>query len=305
MTTLAIRAIGRPAPQGSHEVGANGHVMHSSQYLAAWRRQVAIATLTAVKAAGYAPGSLPLFGPRSAVYVHELVLIVQDDQCRAAGTDEPTGRPDVDKLLRATIDGLGDAHLFADDSQIVKIHELSKVRPELDELTGAVIVISDRPRPVITQGESMSASIEQAEYRITLERVTGRDADGYRTTEPVVELHGPAAVITTAGLTTIGALLGAGSVSVADAPAATAEPADDDAKPARRGPGRPRKQAAAPAEPQPMVAVPLDGSETIAEPVAAAARPMAVVSGEQQVTQNVETATPVAPAERYNPFARQ
>lgn len=296
MTTLAVRAVGRPAPQGSHDVGANGHVMHSSNYLAAWRRQVAIAALTAVKADGHAPGSLPLFAAGVPIHVHELVLLVQDDQCRAAGTDEPTGRPDVDKLLRATIDGLGDAHLFADDSQIVKIHELSKVRPARDELSGAIIVISDRPRPVEQQGESMSNTDE---YRISLERITGRDSDGYRTAEPVVELHGTAAQITTAGLGTIGALLGAGQVTVVDSSAAREAQSELGEQPAaapatKRGPGRPRKTAAA-APAEPAAAAP---AEPVVPEQTPAAEPVVQAPAEPVVEQ-----VPVAPAGRVNPFA--
>lgn len=241
MTTLAVRAFGRPAPQGSHELGANGHVMHSSNYLAGWRRQVEIAALTAYRDAGVAPGSLPVFRHGVPVYVHELTLIVTDEQCRAAGTDEPVGRPDVDKLLRATIDGLGDARMFLDDSQITKIYELSKVRPWADEPSGAIIVISDEPREAaVGQGESMT------EYRISLERVTGRDEDGFRITEGVFELYGTESAITGAGLTSLAALLGAGEVSVSmpePSAAAAAAPAEPEAP--RKSRGRPRKSEAA------------------------------------------------------------
>lgn len=291
MIRLAIHAHGRPAPQGSHEIGANGHIMHSSNYLAAWRRQVAIATLTAVKAAGYGPGGLPLFGPGVPVHVHELTLLVQDDQCRAAGSDEPTGRPDVDKLLRATIDGMGDAHLFADDAQIVKIHELGKARPARDELTGAIIIISDTPRPPAgcehEQGESMTTT----EYRISLERVT-RDADGERVYETTFELFGTAGQVGSIGLTTVGALLGAGTVSIdaAEPSDTTPEPAVADDKPKR---GRPRKATAAPAEPVAtapeavaLANVPDPAPQAVDEPVAA---PVTV---------------PVAPTGRVNPFAQ-
>jgi hypothetical protein len=293
VTTLIVRAVGRPAPQGSHELGANGYVMHSSNYLAAWRRQVQIAALESVQAAGYLPGQLPVFGPGVPVYVHELTLIVWDDQCRATGTDEPTGRPDVDKLLRATIDGLGDAKLFADDAQITKMYELSKVRPWADELPGAIIVISDRPLPVvIRQGESMTST----EYRISLERVT-RDADGDRVYETTFELFGTAAQVGSVGLGAVGALLGAGQVTVVDSSAAREQqaelggeqqaPADGEPK---RGRGRPRKSTA-PAAPaaEPVAAGPVSESAPVAEPPAV---PVAQAPAE-----------PVAPAGRVNPFA--
>lgn len=240
MTTLHIRAVGRPAPQGSHDVGANGHVMHSSNYLAAWRRQVQLAALYAVQQAGIGPGQLPVFRHGVPVYVHLLTLLVEDGQCRAAGTDEPVGRPDVDKLLRATVDGLGDARVFLDDSQITKIYELSKVRHRADELPGAVIIISDEPLRAAGQGESMT------EYRISLERVTGRDEGGDRSVESVFELYGTEGVITGPGLASLAALLGAGSVAVTGIESAPAEPQQDETASDKPKRGRPRKPVAPP-----------------------------------------------------------
>lgn len=299
MTTLTVRAYGRPAPQGSHEIGANGHVMHSSNYLGAWRRSVQIAAYKAYKAADIRHATLPLFRHGVPVFVHELVLLVTDEQCRAADTDEPTGRPDVDKLLRATVDGLGDARVFLDDSQIVKIYELSKARPAAGQQPGALIIISDRPRPVIEQGESMT-TISTDEYRITLERVVARDAEGFPTSSTMFELFGTAGQISTAGLATVSALLGAGRVTVVDSSAAReqqAELAPEPVAPAdtetKRGRGRPRKTAAAAAEP--AAAAPEASPVPVAEP---AADPVAQATAEPVVEQ-----LPPAPAGRVNPFA--
>ena len=149
---LVIRVDGRPAPQGSTERGPAGQLLESSPYLPAWRQAVRIATFRAYALAGIAPDRLPLFPRGRPVYFERCVFLVRDDQCRAEGTDEPTGDPDVDKLLRATLDALGgaknfkrSAKLFADDSQVVAMDGLRKARPLLGvdgyDRPGALIIV--------------------------------------------------------------------------------------------------------------------------------------------------------------------
>lgn len=266
---LFIRVYGRPAPEGSHEVGQHGHVMHSSKYLAAWRAAVNRDTRRAYIEAGLTGADMPLVPYPQPVHIHSIELLVGDDQCRAEGTDEPTGSPDLDKLLRATIDGLGDARAFGNDSQVTRVYELGKRR---DPEPGAVIIISDEPpalalpflspTPPPNRGEASMTT----EYRISIERVTGRDENGFRNTETVFELFGDASTIATAGLTTAGALLGADSVKV------EAQSAEQ-AAPAAEKPKRTRK-AAAPAatpEPEPEPAT----APVAAEPAAAPSVPSA------------------------------
>lgn len=147
---LAIHAFGRPAPQGSHELGGAGQFRDSSTYLATWRAQLRIACFRAYAAAGILPEALPVFPAGTPVIVERCTFYVRPDQCRAAGTDEPLGPPDVDKLLRGALDGLGGAHdpkqhgrLFADDSQVVKANGVEKVRMIAGGKSGAFIIISD------------------------------------------------------------------------------------------------------------------------------------------------------------------
>jgi len=295
VTLLAIRVYGRPAPEGSHDRGANGHIMHASKYLAAWRAAVRNAALrAAVDELGVRPGDLPIFRRGAPVYLHECTMIVGPDQCRAEGTDEPTGRPDWDKLLRATVDGLGDAVLFAEDSQIVKSYDVSKVRSWPGEDPGAVIIISDEPREAaVISRESNDVTTE---YRLMLERVTGRDADGFRNTENTFELFGDADTIASAGLTTVAALLGLPAASIAlpeRAEVDEREGVTEGAEP-KRGRGRPRKTAA-PSAPVPAVAVSEPEPTTTAPP--AASEPQAPAQTAPAAPQ-----APVAPA-RVNPFA--
>jgi len=146
---LTIIVKGRPAPQGSHDLGGAGQFLDSSGYLKTWRAAVRLATFAAYRDAGILPDRLPLFPAGSPVTIERLHFYLADDQCRAAGTDEPVGKPDIDKLLRATLDALGGAsnplhhaRLFADDSQVTRILRLSKGRAA-GGMTGAFIQVSD------------------------------------------------------------------------------------------------------------------------------------------------------------------
>ena len=222
VTTLCIRAIGRPAPEGSHEIGAHGYVKHSSNYLPAWRRAVQVATLQAIKDAGC---GAPAFPTGVRVYIHSMDILVGDEQCRAAGTVEPIGDPDYDKLLRATTDGMGDGRAFSDDAQITDLWRFRKRRIWPGEEPGAIIIISDEPP---------RESNDMQEYKLTLARV---DDDGDSTVFQVRNTPERIAMV----LPTLGILLGDAPVAEVPYPVLTPEEK-------KRGPGRPRK-AAAPAAP--------------------------------------------------------
>jgi crossover junction endodeoxyribonuclease RusA len=145
---LTIYVFGRPAPQGSKQLGGAGQLLEQSAYLPAWRQAVKVAAYKAYQAADIRHTSLPLFAAGTPVVVESCVFYVTDEQCRADGTDLPLGTPDIDKLLRATLDALGgqqrgSARLFADDSQVVRIRDLAKERPAPGRPTGAMIIVSD------------------------------------------------------------------------------------------------------------------------------------------------------------------
>jgi hypothetical protein len=142
---LSIAAIGRPAPQGSKQLGGAGQLLEQSAYLPAWRQAVKIAAYERYRLLGIDPASLPLFPAGVPVIVEQCTFFVGPDQCRAEGTDDPIGTPDIDKLLRAVLDALGGAkgsgRVFADDAQVVEIRALRKLRATSQ--TGVMIVISD------------------------------------------------------------------------------------------------------------------------------------------------------------------
>jgi hypothetical protein len=142
---LSIAAVGRPAPQGSKQLGGAGQLLEQSAYLPAWRQAVKIAAYERYRLLGIDPASLPLFPAGVPVIVEQCTFFVGPVQCRAEGTDEPIGTPDIDKLLRAVLDALGGAkssgRVFADDSQVVEIRALRKLRATSQ--TGVMIIISD------------------------------------------------------------------------------------------------------------------------------------------------------------------
>lgn len=149
---LTIRAIGRPAPQGSKELGSAGQVIESSPYLPAWRQCVRIAAFRAYAAARIDPATLPVFAVGRPVHIERVTFyLIRGQQGGAAESAEPVGDPDIDKLLRSTLDALGGrrdkfktAKLFADDSQVTKINgPLEKVWAISPQTAGATIIISD------------------------------------------------------------------------------------------------------------------------------------------------------------------
>jgi hypothetical protein len=144
---LPIRVHGRPAPQGSKEQGGSGQLLESSIYLPAWRQAVKIAAFEAYRAHGIGPERLPLLPRARVVVIERCWFFVLPEQCRAEDTDEPLGPPDLDKLLRATLDPLGGgrgktARLYADDSQVKGVRDLWKYRATAESPPGAVILIN-------------------------------------------------------------------------------------------------------------------------------------------------------------------
>jgi len=148
---LTIRAIGRPAPQGSKDLGGAGQVLESSPYLAAWRQCVRIAAFRAYAAAQIDPLGLPVFAAGVPVRIERVTFYLRrGEQGGAADCEYPVGDPDVDKLLRAVLDALGGrtnkretARLYADDSQVVHIGDLGKEWAPTPEAAGALIIVSD------------------------------------------------------------------------------------------------------------------------------------------------------------------
>ena len=117
---LTFTVYGTPAPQGSKRHVGRGILIESSKKVKPWRE--------AVKWAALQLDSQTFDGPLEV----ELRFLLSRPKGhygtgRNAGTVKasspayPATRPDIDKLARSTLDGLGEAGLFGDDSQIVTL----------------------------------------------------------------------------------------------------------------------------------------------------------------------------------------
>lgn len=289
---LIVQVRGRPAPEGSHEIGQHGYVMHSSKYLESWRAAVKRATYEVYRAAGYEGDDLPLIAYPAGCWV-SVVHVVTDEQCRAEGTDLPTGQPDGDKLLRATIDGLGDARVFGNDSQVLGHRAIKYRADELSE-PGAWIDVTD-VRPWWADEQTREIEVTEfkpsGEYRLVLEQV-GVDGDGDKTWETMFEATDTAPALAETWLPAIATRLSreTGNALHAAAVASTPAPAPADKPKA----GRPRKAAAAPAE---VPAAPP------AAPEAPVAAPVAVTTAFEGAQPIPPAAAPAAAPARVNPFA--
>lgn len=129
MTTLWVEGI--PAPQGSKNAyvrGGRAVLVESSKKVPAWRNAVA--------KAAFEKFQQPLDGP---VELHVEFVMPRTKAMRKNPAPPMVQKPDLDKLIRSTCDGLtGPA--VADDSRIVAI-VANKRRAEFGEQTGAHITI--------------------------------------------------------------------------------------------------------------------------------------------------------------------
>jgi crossover junction endodeoxyribonuclease RusA len=98
---------GRPAPQGSKRHIGGGRMIEMSKSVGPWRE--------AVRGEAQRAFSAPLEGP---VKVSVEFLLAKPKSVRR---DTPCVRPDLDKLIRAVLDGLTAGGAFGDDAQVTEL----------------------------------------------------------------------------------------------------------------------------------------------------------------------------------------
>ena len=119
MSTLHFHVIGTPAPQGSKRAYVNARtgraqLVESSAKVAPWRGLVAAAAIDALDAH-------PDW-PRDAAAVTLLLeFFLARPKSAPKSRTHPTTRPDLDKLVRSTLDALTAAGLYVDDSRVISI----------------------------------------------------------------------------------------------------------------------------------------------------------------------------------------
>jgi Holliday junction resolvase RusA-like endonuclease len=106
---IQFRVDGKPVPQGSMSA-VNGHIFHSQgSALATWRASIAIAA----RYAGAKPSAQPI----------SMTMVFIFQKPKTVTRSEPTVPPDLDKLIRAVLDGLT-AVAYKDDAQVTEIRAI-------------------------------------------------------------------------------------------------------------------------------------------------------------------------------------
>lgn len=114
MNDQPVRVIvyGTPAPQGSKVAYGRGRVVDANaERLKPWREAVKQAAVDQMGA------RLPLEGP----CVVTATFYLPRPQSAPKRVLWPVKKPDIDKLLRAALDGFTDAGVFGDDAQVIDI----------------------------------------------------------------------------------------------------------------------------------------------------------------------------------------
>jgi crossover junction endodeoxyribonuclease RusA len=134
---------GVPGPQGSKRHVGRGVMIESSKKVKPWRE--------AVDAHARAVLGLHAFPfPSEPVMVKIVFVLPRTKAMRArpGGAFPMVQKPDIDKLVRSTLDALGTAGVWGDDSQVVTLHA-HKRRGEPGEPTGALIHVELVPAAVV------------------------------------------------------------------------------------------------------------------------------------------------------------
>lgn len=129
MTTFFVPGV--PAPQGSKRHVGNGIMVESSKKVPAWRSAVSlIAHATHKRFTGPVEVTCEFVMPRP-------------KRLGATKQEPMTQRPDVDKLLRSTLDGLTNSGIIPDDSHVTCVHGSKRRALYQGEPTGARITIKE------------------------------------------------------------------------------------------------------------------------------------------------------------------
>jgi crossover junction endodeoxyribonuclease RusA len=122
---VIITVRGVPAPQGSKRHVGGGRMVEMSRSVGPWREAVRAETQRAM---GWEAGGEPLTGPASVFIAFFLPRPKghfgtgrNAGEVKSSAPPFPAGRPDLDKLVRAVLDGLTAGGAWADDSQVVEL----------------------------------------------------------------------------------------------------------------------------------------------------------------------------------------
>ncbi len=138
IAVVHIEVYGIPAPQGSKRHVGRGIMVESSTKVKPWREAVKAAVLDQAGPRTALDGSVALSvvfrlaRPRGNYRTGRNAALLRD-----GAPAWPGNKPDIDKLLRSTMDALTDVGVWRDDCQVVDV-TLSKVYAD-DQPPGATI----------------------------------------------------------------------------------------------------------------------------------------------------------------------
>jgi len=119
MSALDFTVFGTPAPQGSKRHVGGGRMIESSKKVAPWREAV----VSEIIRQGHA--DLRIDAP---VFVDVTFFLTRPAGhltargIKASAPLWPAKVPDLDKLIRSTLDALTQSGVITDDSRVVKVH---------------------------------------------------------------------------------------------------------------------------------------------------------------------------------------
>jgi len=113
---FAVNVTGEPAPQGSKRHVGNGRMIEANPKLPDWRTAVALQVRSAMKATPAFEG----YGEHVPVRV-VLTFRLRRPTSLPKITRRHARKPDLDKLIRATMDALTICGLLWDDGQVYRI----------------------------------------------------------------------------------------------------------------------------------------------------------------------------------------
>jgi crossover junction endodeoxyribonuclease RusA len=141
VTALTFSIIGTPAPQGSKTRNHYGAVYEESKNLKPWRSAVASAAREAMG------GNHVYVGPVIVGIRFRLVRPKRHyrtgkyaGQLRPSAPKVPDVKPDIDKLVRSTLDGMGEAGVWRDDAQVVGLWVVKEYATD-DHPVGATVSV--------------------------------------------------------------------------------------------------------------------------------------------------------------------
>jgi crossover junction endodeoxyribonuclease RusA len=132
MITIEVR--GLPAPQGSKRHVGGGRMVEMSKAVGPWREAVRAETQRAMGIGG--PLGLrggPLTGPIQVTITFRLSRPKSHyrtgrnaDLLKPSAPIAPDGKPDLDKLVRAVLDGLTEGGAWLDDAQVTQLSAVKR-----------------------------------------------------------------------------------------------------------------------------------------------------------------------------------